>query len=192
MPQWDDLSQWMKVTMATVVCHEWELLTFNINLHPELEAELVAKDTVRTGLSERVRKHLGRAVGNGREYFFVIEGHSNLTGAQTYLHMHGAIATRAPRESKLIEDALAKAAGHDLAGRGRVSRAVHSAWFEAIRAAYMNYLFKFTLRRDPRLDERRSAFRTPSSTPARLHSSANVCRKLCNPRPGCFIPMRSR
>lgn len=167
MPQWNDLSQWMKVTMATVVCHEWDLLTFNINLHPELEADLVAKDMVRTGLSERVRKHLGRAVGNGREYFFVIEGHSTLTGAQTYLHMHGAIATHAPRENKLIEDALARAAGHDLAGRGRVSRAVHTAWFETIRAAYMNYLFKFTLRRDPRLDERRLVMSTAMTQAAR-------------------------
>ncbi len=155
MPQWKDLSQWMKVSIATVVCHEWDLLTFNINLHPALEAELVATGEVRAKLSERVRKHIVRAIGPGREYFFVVEGHSSLTGAQTYLHMHGAIATRAPGELELVKGALAKAAGQDLKGRRRVARSVHAAWFKTIRAAYMDYLFKFTLRRDPRLDEKR-------------------------------------
>lgn len=34
MPQWVDLSQWMKVTMATMVSSKWGLLTFNIDLDP--------------------------------------------------------------------------------------------------------------------------------------------------------------
>lgn len=155
MPQWKDLSQWLKVGMATEVCNQWDLLTFNINLHPELERELVAKGSVRIKLAERVRKQLGMAIGPGREYFFVIEGHSKDTGAQTHLHMHGAIVTADHGEVATIKDALARAAGHDVAGRGRVARAVHSAWFTTIRPAYMNYLFKFTLRRDPRLDDKR-------------------------------------
>ncbi len=155
MPQWKDLSQWMKVTMATVVCHEWDLLTFNVNLHPDLEAELVASGAVRTKLAERVRKHVSRELGPGREYFFVIEGHSAKTGAQTYLHIHGAMAARDQAEHRRIENALAKAAGHDVGGRGRKPRATKSVWFEQVRVAYPNYLFKFTLRRDPRLDERR-------------------------------------
>lgn len=155
MPQWEDLSQWMKVSMATVVCHEWELLTFNINLQPDLEAELVATGEVRQGLSERVRKHVSRSLGPGREYFFVIEGHSNWTGLQTHLHVHGACAARDGESLEMIEDVLCKAAGYDMRGRGRPDRASKSKWFQMVRAAYMNYLFKFTLRRDPRLDERR-------------------------------------
>lgn len=155
MPQWEDLSQWMKVHMATIVCFEWDLLTFNINLHPELESELIANGSVRTALSERVRKHLGRALGTGREYFFVIEGHEKVAGAQTHLHMHGAIATHAGDVEKTIQDALAKAAGHDLRQRSRVPRAVHSKWFGLIQAAYGDYLFKFVKRHDPRLDEKR-------------------------------------
>ena len=154
MPQWKDLSQWMKVTMATMVSHEWDLLTFNINLHPRLEADLVASGEVRIRLAERVRKHVSRALGTEREYFFVIEGHSS-SGAATYLHMHGAIATRPGESDAMIESVLAKAAGHDLHGRGRVGRSVHSKWFERLRVAYPNYLFKFRTRRDPRLDERR-------------------------------------
>lgn len=155
MPQWKDLSQWMKVTMATVVCHEWDLLTFNINLHPDLEAELVANGEVRRRLSERVRKHVTRSFGSGREYFFVIEGHSKWTGMQTHLHLHGAIAARDGESLDMIEDVLCKAAGHNMRGRGRSNSASKSKWFNMVRAAYMNYLFKFTLRRDPRLDEKR-------------------------------------
>ncbi len=155
MPQWVDLSQWMKVTTATMVCHEWLLLTFNINLHPQLEAELVAGGSVRADLSERVRKHLARSIGPGREYFFVVEGHSKYTGNATALHIHGAIATYDANERRVVEDALAKAAGHDLPGRGRKHRAVQAKWFELLRVAYPNYLFKFSLRHDDRLDERR-------------------------------------
>lgn len=155
MPQWEDLSQWMKVTVATVVCHEWDLLTFNINLHPELEADLIASGQVRQRLSERVRKHVSRSLGAGREYFFVIEGHSKWKGMETHLHVHGAFAARDGESQEMIEDVLCKAAGYDMRGRGRPNRASKSKWFQMVRVAYMNYLFKFTLRRDPRLDERR-------------------------------------
>tara|TARA_Y100000296_G_C5136544_1_gene238515 strand:+ start:136 stop:921 length:786 start_codon:yes stop_codon:yes gene_type:complete len=155
MPQWKDLSQWMKVTMATIVSHEWDLLTFNINLHPDLEADLVSAGMVRAALSERVRKQLSRTIGAGREYFFVVEGHSMATGQQTHLHIHGAIAVRDGDSVMDIRAALAKAAGHDLHGRSRMRRAVHTKWFNLFRVAYPDYLFKFRTRRDPRLDERR-------------------------------------
>ncbi|MEB3415129.1 hypothetical protein VCJ71_03520 [Alteriqipengyuania sp. WL0013] len=145
----------MKVLMATIVSHEWDLLTFNINLHPELETELVLSGSVLSRLSERVRKHISREVGTGREYFFVIEGHSAKTGAQTYLHIHGAIATHDSAENGRIEEALLRAAGHNVRGRGKTPRATKAKLFEQVRVAYPNYLFKFTLRHDPRLDERR-------------------------------------
>ena len=155
MPKWEDLSQWMKVTLATIVCHEWDLLTFNMNLHPTLEAELVARGRVRSDLSERVRKHLTRVIGARREFFFVLQGHEKTTGAPTHLHIHGAIAAYGHEERKVIKEALAKAAGHGIRGRRIIARAAHAKWFETFRVAYPNYLFKFSLRRDPRLDERR-------------------------------------
>jgi len=155
MPQWKDLSQWMKVTLATLVCHEGDLLTFNVNMHPDLEAQLVATGSVRQRLSERVRKHVSRAIGRAREYFFVIEGHSARTGRPTYLHIHGAIAIGDQTEEAAIKQALLKALGQDKAGRRQTPRSVVAKPFERIRAAYPDYLFKFTLRRDPRLDERR-------------------------------------
>ncbi|MFK4002533.1 hypothetical protein [Qipengyuania sp. NPDC077563] len=155
MPQWEDLSQWMKVNVAVIVGFEWELLTFNINLHPELETELTRQGNVRKKLAERVRKHVGRSIGFRREYYSVLEGHAKLTGAKTHLNMHGTIAIRAGDSVKILMAALARAAGHDIGKRKRIPRAVHSQWFTVIRAAYANYLFKFARRRDPRLDERR-------------------------------------
>ncbi|TMM46106.1 hypothetical protein [Qipengyuania marisflavi] len=119
-------------------------------------------------MAERVRKHLGREIGLGREYFFVVEGHSNRTGAQTYLHMHGAIASHDPGERVRIEAALARAAGQELRGSRRVARSVHSAWFELVQVAYPNYLFKFTLRDDPRLDDRRLVMSRPMTQAASM------------------------
>lgn len=168
MPKWEDLSQWMKVMMATMVCHQWDLLTFNINLHAELEDELVSHGNVRERLSERVRKHLSRAIGNGREFFFVIEAHSKGTGAATHLHIHGAIATYAKSEQKVIKQALAKAAGHDLGGRKAVPRAAHTKWFEQIRVAYVDYLFKFAKRFDDRIDRKRLVMSQSMTSAARM------------------------
>jgi len=154
MPKWDDLSQWMKVMMATMVGHQWDLLTFNIHLHPELERGLVAAQSVRPKLAERVRKHLGRAVGPGREFFFVIESYSKETLAPTILHIHGAAAVYQSGEADCIEAAIAAAAGH-VRGASKQPRAVHSKPFTTLRAGYGDYLFKFAKQFDPRLDDRR-------------------------------------
>jgi hypothetical protein len=154
MPQWDDLSQWMKVMMSAMVCHQWHLLTFNIHLHPDLESELVAAQSVRPVLAERMRKHVGREVGKGREYFFVIESFSKETLEPTILHIHGAVAVYDRIEADRLEAAVARAAGH-VRGASKQDRAVNSKPFERLRAGYGNYLFKFAKRFDPRLDDRR-------------------------------------
>lgn len=169
MPKWEDLSQWMKVMMATMAGHQWDLLTFNINLHPELEANLVSDELViRTVMAERVRKHLTRSIGRGREYFFVIEGHQKRSGDETGLHLHGAIAIHTAHERKVIEDAIAKAAGQDVHRRGRVKRSVHSKPFSMIRVAYGNYLFKFARKFDARLDDRRLVMSQAMTAAARM------------------------
>lgn len=155
MPRWEDLSRWMKVMVSIMLGHQWDLLTFNIHLHPKLEAELVASDQVREKLAERVRKHLGRAVGKGREFFFVLESFSKRTNAPTFLHVHGAALAYNRQEETIIEGAVARAAGHDVRGNLRTARAVHSDWFHTINAGYGDYLFKFSKRFDPRLDDRR-------------------------------------
>jgi hypothetical protein len=166
MPQWEDLSQWMKVMMATMVCHQWDLLTFNIHLHPDLEQELVAGQRLRPVLAERLRKHITRAVGPGREFFFVIEGFSKHTLSPTILHIHGAAAVFAGGEAKRIEAAVAKGAGH-LPAASKQPRAVHSKPFTLLQAGYGDYLFKFAKRFDPRLDEKRLVMSQPMTRAAR-------------------------
>jgi hypothetical protein len=166
MPQWEDLSQWMKVMMATMAGHQWDLLTFNIHLHPDLERELVATHSVRRKLAERVRKHLGRAVGKGREFFFVIEGLSTGTLAPTFLHIHGAAALYQAGEADRVETAMAAAAGH-VRGASRQRRAVHSELFTKLQPAYGDYLFKFAKQFDPRLDDRRLVMSNSMTSAAR-------------------------
>lgn len=166
MPVWEDLSQWMKVMIASLLGHQWDLLTFNIHLHPELETGLVASGRLREKLAERVRKQLTRAVGK-REFFFVIEGASKGTGQPTILHMHGAVCAYDTGEHRLLEEALARAAGHDVAGRRRTFRAVNTKWFEVIRVAYVDYLFKFARKFDARLDHRRLVMSQPMTAAAR-------------------------
>ncbi|MEO6298646.1 MAG: hypothetical protein ABIO62_03320 [Paracoccaceae bacterium] len=166
MPQWEDLSQWMKVMIATMLGHQWDLLTFNIHLHPDLEARLIASGRLREKLGERVRKQLTRAVGK-REFFFVIEGHRNGTGQPVILHMHGAVCAYEPGEKQVLEEAVARGAGHNVAGRQQTFRAVNTKWFEVIRVAYVDYLFKFARKFDPRLDDRRLVMSQPMTTAAR-------------------------
>lgn len=122
---------------------------------------------MRIRLAERVRKHVSRTLGTEREYSFVIEGHSSL-GAPTYLHMHGAIATRVGESNAMVATVLAKAAVQNPHGRGRVRRAVRSKWFERLRLVHPNYLFTFRTRRDPRLDERRFVMSRAMTQPATM------------------------
>ena len=154
MPQWDDLSQWMKVMLATMACYQWDLLTFNVHLHADLEQQLVASGRVRPLLAERVRKHITRALGKGREFFFVIEGLSKHTLAPTVLHIHGGAAVFEPEDLRRIKGAVAKAAGH-LPGASKQPRAIHTKLFTTLQAAYGDYLFKFAKRADVRLDQKR-------------------------------------
>lgn len=154
MPQWDDLSLWMKVMLATMGCQQWDLLTFNIHLHPDLERELVASQRVRPALAERVRKHISKALGPGREFFFVIEGLSKHTLTPTVLHIHSGAAVFEPGDARRIKVAVAKAAGH-LPGASKQPRAVHTKLFTTLQASYGDYLFKFAKRADARLDEKR-------------------------------------
>lgn len=166
MPQWEDLSQWMKVMIATMLGHQWDLLTFNIHLHPYLEVRLVGSGQLREKLTERVRKELTKAVGK-REFFFVIEGAKRGTGQSIILHMHGAVCAYDVGEHQVLERALARAAGHNVAGRQQTFRAVNTKWFEAIRVAYVDYLFKFARKFDPRLDERRLVMSQSMTSAAR-------------------------
>ena len=166
MPKWEDLSQWMKVMVATMLGHQWDLLTFNIHLHPDLEDRLAATGRLREKLAERVRKQLTMAVGK-REFFFVIESFSKDTGLPVIVHMHGAVCAYDRSEAAAMERALLRAAGHNIGGRQQTFRATSSRWFELLRVAYGDYLFKFARKFDPRLDDKRLVMSQPMTAAAR-------------------------
>jgi len=154
------------------MAYKGEFLTFNIRIHPDLEDQWapgrVAKVDVRRKMAERIRKELDKAVGVGREFFFVMEGWSKDTKAPTYLHFHGGAALRELGDPAKIEEAVARAAGHGLRGSSTIPRAVHSDVFRKEQAAYATYLFKAARRPDPRLMDRRMAMSTSLTGTARM------------------------
>jgi hypothetical protein len=155
IPQWEDLSQWMKVQVVPMA-YRGEFLTFNVRIHPDLEDRWVASGAdIRKKMVERIRKELDEALGKQREFFFVIEGWSKVTKAPTYLHIHGGAAIREPSERPLIEQAVGRAAGHGLTGFAKIPRAIDSELFHVEQAAYATYLLKAAHRPDPRLKDRR-------------------------------------
>lgn len=156
MPQWDDLSAWMKVQLAVMLLHEWTFHTFNIHIHPDLEKQWVGEGSdVREKMRDRLRTELVKLGVPRREFFFVVEGWSKHTKAPTVLHIHGAAAIYNDGDGDNIEQAAARAAGHGLRGFSRQPRAVHGDEFTRAGPAYINYLFKSVKRPDARLPERR-------------------------------------
>ena len=141
--------------MLAAAMNQWEFLTFNINVHPDLESEWLrdGRDP-RVMLRDRLRRELDRLVRPRLEHFFVIEGWSNRANAETHVHMHGGAAIYEPSDARLIEQAAARAAGHHM-GRSSMHRAVHSKPFTRERAGYATYLFKNARRADDRLPSRR-------------------------------------
>jgi hypothetical protein len=155
MPHWDDLTLWLKVQLAVMLMDEWSFQTFNIHIHPKLEAKLVAQGRdVRAEIRDRLRKELA-VIRPGLEHFFVIEGWSKLTKAPTILHIHGGALIDAPGDGERIKDAAMRAAGQGIRGHPVTRRAKHGAEFTRAGPRYVNYLFKSVRRHDDRLEKRR-------------------------------------
>ncbi|WP_093314413.1 hypothetical protein [Sphingomonas jatrophae] len=156
MPHWDDLSQWMKAQLAVFTLEIWSFQTFTMHVHPDLERRWVAegKDP-RVMMRDRLRREFDRHVRPRLDWFFVIEGWSTRTRDATILHIHGGAATFEAGDEEKVMLAAARAAGHGLKGYSTVPRAIHGRKFRKLQAAYIDYLFKFTRRSDPRLREKR-------------------------------------
>jgi hypothetical protein len=156
MPQWDDLSAWMKVQIAIMAMNNWRVMTFDIHIHPELEAAWAAevKDP-RVMMRDRLRREFDHHVRPSLDWFFVIEGWSTRTRAPTMLHIHGAAASYDTGDDEKIKLAAARAAGHGIKGFANIPRAIHGRPFVIERAGYANYLFKAARRHDDRLPHRR-------------------------------------
>jgi hypothetical protein len=156
MPQWEDLSAWMKVQLSVMLLHEWSFHTFDIHLHSDLESQWLRQGRdLRVTLRDRLRRELDKLVGPQREFFFVIEGWSKKARAPTVVHIHGGAAIYNDEEDENIETAAARACGHQLKGYSKQRRAVHGQPFTREGADYINYLFKSVTRKDERLPERR-------------------------------------
>lgn len=156
MPQWDDLSAWMKVQIAIMAMNNWNVRTFNVHIHPVLEARwLSASKDPRVMMRDRLRKEFDKYVRPSLDWFFIIEGWSQKLRAETFLHIHGAAAVFEPGDDKRIEEAVGRAAGHGIKGFPKVDRAIHGRRFTRERAGYADYLFKAARRHDDRLPDKR-------------------------------------
>lgn len=156
MPHWDDLTEWLKVQIAVMAMDNWELLTFSIHVHPDLESLWVGGGRdVRAMIRDRLRKEFEKDLRPGLEHFFVVEGWSKRDKKEVRLHFHGAALIDNPGAVAMIKAAAARAGGHDQAGRKKSHRAVHAARFTREGPRYINYLFKAARRHDDRLAKRR-------------------------------------
>lgn len=157
MPQWSDLTPWLKTQLLVMACNQWLLQTFSVTIAMELEADWVARGAdARKEMRERVRKHLGRVITDRRtEHFFVMEGWSKRAKAPTRLHIHGAAFVDSEEEGHMVVEAMGKAGGQGLYGRKPEPRAVHGKMYWREGPRYVDYLFKSVKRPDQRLERRR-------------------------------------
>ena len=153
--------------VATMLGHQWDLLTFNIHLHHELEARLVASGQLRAKLAERVRKHITKAVGR-REFLLRYRGCAE--GDRQPGHSAPAwccLRLRGPARREGFNKRWRGRLGTTSVDDSRHRGAVHTRWFEVIRVAYVDYLFKFAKKIDPRLDDKRLVMSQPMTAAAR-------------------------
>ena len=158
MPQWKDLTSWLKMQLAVMFLDQWQFQTFNIHIHRDLESKWVGEGRdVRVMMRDRLRRELDDCVRLGLEHFFVIEGWSKRAKGPTLLHIHGgaAIYPDEPTDAANIMSAAGRAAGHGLKGFAKQSRAEHGREFTRDGPRYINYLFKSVRRKDDRLNDRR-------------------------------------
>ena len=156
IPPWEDLTAWLKAQVLVMALHQWDLQTFTVHLHRDLERKWVANgDDPRVKLRDRLRKQMVRRLGQRREYFFVIEGWSKKRKSEVRLHIHGGAFIAESGDGPKIVAAVASACGQGSGGRSREPKAVHHKIYWKEGRAYINYLFKSVRRKDHRLDRRR-------------------------------------
>lgn len=63
MPQWDDLSKWLRMQRAVMLLDEWSFQTFNIVIHADLQSKWLAEgQDLRVVMRDRIRRELDRHV----------------------------------------------------------------------------------------------------------------------------------
>lgn len=115
MPQWHDLSPWLKMQLAVMLLDQWQFQTFNIHIHRDLEEDWVKEErNVRATMRDRLRRELDKIVRPGLEHFFVIEGWSKKDKKPTLLHIHGGAAIYP--ETLFVEEETAEKRYEHVAG----------------------------------------------------------------------------
>lgn len=92
LPQWRNISPWLKVQMASLVLHEIGYYQFRIHIDDGLLGiwRSEGKD-IKSEFRDRLAQHLKRKYDNITPMmFFVLEGH-DIDGHPTRLHVHGAV-----------------------------------------------------------------------------------------------------
>lgn len=171
LPQWTDLSLWMKLQMSMLLMYEYASLSFCIHVHPKLEEKWGNEGRNPTAeIRDRLRKELDRLPiesKSGVDWFFTTEGWTDEnkrypTGfkkiEKTFLHIHGAIALPDEVSRHDIERAVERACGHGVRGYETIPRAIRFREFYSEGPAFGIYILKFLKRKDERLAERRTAF----------------------------------
>lgn len=156
LPRWPDLSDWMKVRMAIVAMSSFRCLTFHVNLHPDLEADLVAagRDPC-TVFRDRLRAELRSAGHDQYEYLFVMEGYAMDRKSQVRLHLHGAAFIETEAQEEVLKRAAYRAAGQGVGGRSTRIRAYHAKEYWGGGLRFTDYIFKVIDLPDTRLPGRR-------------------------------------
>jgi hypothetical protein len=167
LPQYKDLSRWLKFDLLTMVMYEYGFVTYNAHIHPKLEREWIDKGKdPRTEMGVRVRKELRKlnsCPGDGWEFAFVVEGWAK----QNYLskdwsnpkpvglHIHGCAALYDPLDIANVKEAINRACGHGLRGYTKMNPKIQIRRFKREGPTYTNYAFKYSRRKDHRLGYRR-------------------------------------
>lgn len=125
MPDWNDITNEMKLGLLQLASEEWGecLFTFNPHIHEELLRELYGRDRVKS-LAKRMARYLKGLGYAPSHYAFVVEEHGK-NGKPTRLHIHGMALVSNDRQAKAVTEAAAKAAGQIVKGRGKLPSGSH-------------------------------------------------------------------
>jgi hypothetical protein len=154
MPQWKELTTWLKVHLFVLWAEEFpnNLHTFNIKLHHNLEKRwLRERRNVGELLRDRTRREIDKVGGKNRPFIFVVEGIAKATKLPIGLHTHGGAVILDQKDGKAILAAAGRAAGQGLKGYKRTPKAVEGKLYTRQGTVWASYIQKFVDKKDERL-----------------------------------------
>ncbi len=177
--------------MAIVAMSSFRCLTFHVNLHPDLEAKLVAagRDPC-AAFRDRLRAELDRAGQDQREYLFVMEGYAKDQKTQVRLHIHGAAFIETKAQGEILKRAAYRAAGQGVGGRSKRIRAYHEKEYWGGGLRFTDYIFKVIDLPDGRLPGRRVSMSRSLTQGAKDFYEYAAFGENAHDRPRALLPVR--